>query len=587
MLGEAVAQTLPGEDRVLQANRGLKILDQASGLRAQPTPTLHRARATCFARKGDETSAARERAAADRLRPTTVLDHYLAGREAYKRQDWKTALSEFETVLRTQPDHFWSLCLGAIAAIQMNQPALAKLGLNACVKQEPRFAWLYMLRGFASCQAAVEARVTGKAPKIEDRSIEAAAEVQFDAADDDYRKALELLEVTPNDELRWVAMVNRALMRFQRGRLDEAVDDLEEAIRLDGRHYLAFANLAQVLQRQKKWDEAVARFTQAIRLKPGWSPLYRGRAAVEQARDEQTPEHRTKALGDLEQAIQYEKPDNLVLADDHTGRGELLRRDRRFEDALAACDAALTIAPDYAKAHRLRMKVLLELNRFDEVVRSCDGALARGQPWPGLYEVRGLARASQADYAGAIDDYSHALALRPGQSRLLSARGLAYLLSDCPQPALRDFDEAMRLDPSNGEAHSGRGLALVLQGDHRAATTEAEESLRLDAPSARRAYNAARIYAQAALAAAAEAEVETSGPPAETQVESYQDRAVALVKLAVERTPADRRAAFWQDQVEADPALRSLRGRLRSLQPAAASNRPAMSEIESTADAIR
>ena len=423
MLGEAVAQTLPGEDRVLQANRGLKILDQASGLRAQPTPTLHRARATCFARKGDETSAARERAAADRLRPTTVLDHYLAGREGYKRQDWKTALSEFEIVLRTQPDHFWSLCLGAIAAIQMNQPALAKLGLNACVKQEPRFAWLYMLRGFASCQAAVEARVTGKAPKIEDRSIEAAAEVQFDAADDDYRKALELLEVTPNDELRWVAMVNRALMRFQRGRLDEAVDDLEEAIRLDGRHYLAFANLAQVLQRQKKWDEAVARFTQAIRLKPGWSPLYRGRAAVEQARDEQTPEHRTKALGDLEQAIQYEKPDNLVLADDHTGRGELLRRDRRFEDALAACDAALTIAPDYAKAHRLRMKVLLELNRFDEVVRSCDGALARGQPWPGLYEVRGLARASQADYAGAIDDYSHALALRPGQSRLLSAAG--------------------------------------------------------------------------------------------------------------------------------------------------------------------
>ena len=204
--------------------------------------------------------------------------------------------------------------------------------------------------------------------------------------------------------------------------MDEAVDDLEEAIRLDGRHYLAFANLGQVLQRQKKWDEAVARFTQAIGLKPGWSPLYRGRAAVEQARDEQTPEHRTKALGDLERAIQYEKPDNLVLADDHTGRGELLRRDRRFEDALAACDAALAIAPDYAKAHRVRMKVLLELNRFDEVVRSCDGALARGQPWPGLFEVRGLARASQADYAGAIDDYSHALEIRPGQSRLLSAR---------------------------------------------------------------------------------------------------------------------------------------------------------------------
>ena len=52
-----------------------------------------------------------------------------------------------------------------------------------------------------------------------------------------------------------------------------------------------------------------------------------------------------------------------------------------------------------------------------------------------------------------------------------------------------------------------------------------------------------------------------------TLVDRYQDRAVALVKLALERTPAERRAAFWQSQVGADPALRPLQRRLRSLQP--------------------
>ena len=70
-------------------------------------------------------------------------------------------------------------------------------------------------------------------------------------------------------------------MRSQRGRLDEAAADFAEAIRLDGRHYNAFASLAQVFQRQKKWDEAVEQFTQAIARKPGWPPLYRGRAAVQ------------------------------------------------------------------------------------------------------------------------------------------------------------------------------------------------------------------------------------------------------------------------------------------------------------------
>jgi hypothetical protein len=50
-------------------------------------------------------------------------------------------------------------------------------------------------------------------------------------------------------------------------------------------------------------------------------------------------------------------------------------------------------------------------------------------------------------------------------------------------------------------------------------------------------------------------------------VDRYQDRAVALVKLALERTPADRRAAFWDSQISTDPALRPLQRRLRALQP--------------------
>ena len=72
---------------------------------------------------------------ADRLRPTTVLDHFLAGREAYRRQDWKTALQELDTVVRIRPGHFWALALGAVASLQTNQPGMAKLGLSACIER--------------------------------------------------------------------------------------------------------------------------------------------------------------------------------------------------------------------------------------------------------------------------------------------------------------------------------------------------------------------------------------------------------------------------------------------------------------------
>jgi hypothetical protein len=47
---------------------------------------------------------------------------------------------------------------------------------------------------------------------------------------------------------------------------------------------------------------------------------------------------------------------------------------------------------------------------------------------------------------------------------------------------------------------------------------------------------------------------------------------VALLRLALERTPIERRAAFWQSQVSADPALRPLQRRLRAIQPAGVTN---------------
>ena len=91
-----------------------------------------------------------------------------------------------------------------------------------------------------------------------------------------------MLERKPVAELRYVLLVNRGLLRWQRRDLDRAVADLREAIRLDAHHYQAHAGLAQVLRQQGKPDEAVEQFTQAITLRPDLAPLYRGRAEVYQ-----------------------------------------------------------------------------------------------------------------------------------------------------------------------------------------------------------------------------------------------------------------------------------------------------------------
>ena len=152
--------------------------------------------------------------------------------------------------------------------------------------------------GCISCAASPAAR---SAPSISrsvksspgrEAALKASAEFEFEEAEADFQEALARLERTPDDELRYVLLVNRGLIRVQRGRLDQAAADYQEAIRLKKDPYLAHAELAQVYQKQGKPAEAIEQFTRAIALKPDWSPLYRGRAEVLPARADVDPARR-------------------------------------------------------------------------------------------------------------------------------------------------------------------------------------------------------------------------------------------------------------------------------------------------------
>jgi tetratricopeptide (TPR) repeat protein len=268
------------------------------------------------------------------------------------------------------------------------------------------------------------------------------------------------------------------------------------------------------------------------------------------------------ALRDLEEATRHEPPGRPTAVIGPTRRAELrcelLYRVGRYEQALDACDAALKSAPDSAEVHRWRVAALLGLQRYDEVIRSCDGYLAKGgKPSAVLYEIRGLARARRKDLAGAIEDYTQSLALRPGQSTVHAHRGWAYLVSGAARLAWHDFDEAIGLDPANGEAYNGRGNARVLLGEYRIAVTDAEKAMTQGEPTPRILYNAARIYAQAAEHVVAEAP--RRGLSSSRLSSGYKGRAQALLRQALERTPAgEQRATLWRDVIQPDPALRTI-----------------------------
>jgi eukaryotic-like serine/threonine-protein kinase len=565
-----LADVLAGQDKA-QVDGALSVLESAARLRPDHPRAYHLRRASLLAAKNDRAGADRELAEAALVAPKTAFDYFLIGQDEYKRRRFADAIGHFEMALRNRPDHFWARCLQAICFIETKNFAAAKSNLFGCLQAEPDSAWLFLLRGYASGQLGARDLGLVATNPAREANLKKVAESEFDKAEADFHEALEKLKRTPDNDLLYILLVNRGLVRYQRDRLEQAAADYQRAISIKDEPN-AHANLAYVYQKQGKTDEAIAQFSLAIALKPDWAALYRGRAQLMQDRPDSTPEHRAKALADLKLAIQKEKDDKSVLAIDHTNRGKLLYLDERFTEALDETRLALDVASDYIEAQVLQIQALLKLRRYDEVIRACDRAIDMGKKSAVVFELRGLARAARNDYAGAIEDYTRAIENRPEDARQLVHRGWAYLLFDSPKPALVDFENAVKLDQHDPDARNGRGMAHARLGDHRAAVADAREALKLGKSDARVTYNAARIYAVAASVVGSEpGEKGRLGRPISSH---YQDIAVQLIREALGQEPPAKRPSFWQDAIEPDPALKAIKRRLNYQTPIGPDRKP-------------
>jgi tetratricopeptide (TPR) repeat protein len=514
----------------------------------------------------------------------TALDYFLNGRELVFRRRFAEAIRPLRRAIQLDPDQTSAHLLLAVAHLydpetnrlhETNRLSEAAASLTACIKSHQEMVGLYLLRAQVAVEQANQALArAGQGRPIDSASSRLRQEAAdaVETAETDFRRALDL---KPGDDLRYALLANRGLLRLHAGRLDEAVADLDAAIRLKPGQYQAHNTLAQVFLREGRPADASAAFTRAIACHPDpnvLAGLYRGRALIFAAGNDLTPGRRQSALGDLDESIRHE-PEKTLRASDHVWRARLLLGDERLPEALAACDAALELVPEDPEAHRVRISALMELRRHDEVLAACDAYLARGRPSAEVFEIRGLARRARRENTAAVGDFNRAIELSSAaelatRSRLFRQRGWAHYYADAPRLALADFEEALRLEPDRGDAYGGRGLARIRLGDWRPAVSDAEAGLRHVRESGagstpeegqslrvQALYNAARIYAQAVEFAAGE--VSHEGERAVTLYRRYRARARDLLEEALERVHEPER----REEILGDPALRLLRRR--------------------------
>ncbi|CAM8660205.1 GT9_LPS_heptosyltransferase domain containing protein [Oxalobacteraceae bacterium] len=152
----------------------------------------------------------------------------------------------------------------------------------------------------------------------------------------------------------------------------------------------------------------------------------------------------------------------------------------RYEEALAAEEAALGLAPGLPDAHSYRGSALLQLGRVNEALASYDKVVKLAPNAAVAHYNRANALNRLRRYDEALQSLKRALRLQPRYTDALSLTGVVLqAMGDTPS-ALEHYDAAIRINPNAADAHYNKGLALLTAGEFTHAWEHYEWRLRWD-----------------------------------------------------------------------------------------------------------
>jgi tetratricopeptide (TPR) repeat protein len=284
----------------------------------------------------------------------------------------------------------------------------------------------------------------------------------------------------------------RGIALAREGKWDEAIASFREAVRLRPGYADALNNLGNVLFFQKKFDEAVACYEEVVRVAPDHAGAYSnlGEVVRQQGRlkDAVTYCERSvrlrpdfaqgrvhlglalsanerfeEAVVHLEEAVRLQ-PD---LPDAHHGLGFAQLQLRRVNESVGSLRTALRLKPDLADAHGSLGAALLRQGKHDEAL-ACFREALRLKPElvePRLYRAHALWQVGQFEEAEA--SAREALRVQPNSADAHNVLGVVHMKAGRVAEAVAEFDRSLALKPEYAQAHFNLGLALLLAGDYR------------------------------------------------------------------------------------------------------------------------
>ena len=233
----------------------------------------------------------------------------------------------------------------------------------------------------------------------------------------------------PPEIQRAVQLFQQSVANAQRGKLDEAIAQLDEAIKLAPRFVEAHVNRGILLSNRGRVDAAIADFTRAIELGLKAPGIYAQRGLARAVKGDCAA-----AVADLDVALKAEPAQVPWLV----WRANCLRRLSRFDDARRDLDRAIAADPKFAPAYDERARVRALKGELLPALADADQQVALMPGNAGAFLLRGAIQHQLGNLQSALADVTQSIALAPDFALAYQERSIIY--AKLLQPELAEKD---------------------------------------------------------------------------------------------------------------------------------------------------
>ena len=209
----------------------------------------------------------------------------------------------------------------------------------------------------------------------------------------------------------------------RQGKLDDAIEQYEQSLRINPDHADVLNNLGATFAKQGKLKESIPPFERALRLKPEFADAHYNLGNVLD-----TQGKLEEAIPHYEQAIRF-KSDHVEA---HYNLGLALAKQGKLDDAIQHWKRVLQLKPDYVGAHYNLGLAFVKQEKLDQALQHWDQALRLKPDYAEAHNNMGVALVTQGNLPDALRHFQQALKLATVQNNTVLAQSIRAQIESLP-----------------------------------------------------------------------------------------------------------------------------------------------------------